>query len=100
MLLVKIAFKVNAAENCSKMAWLLMKDRKKLQHTSDLFPSLFLTSPQIARHGILGVQFDSFFLGEPQYSQPGIPQMFAAHPVSTKMHTPEMLSGNSVSNKQ
>ena len=41
------------------------------------------------------VQIDSSFLDEPRCFPPGIPQTFAVHLVSTKMHTHEMWPGNS-----
>ena len=41
------------------------------------------------------VQIDSSFLDEPRCFPPGIPQTFAVHLASIKMHTHEMLPGNS-----
>ena len=41
------------------------------------------------------VQIDSSFLDEQQCFLPGIPQKFAVHLVSTKMHTRGMLPENS-----
>lgn len=75
---------------------LLQKSTSPKYVTSDLVLSLSWIFQMSLTLLILWVQNGSSFLDEPLCCPPETLQMFAVHLASTKMHTHEMLLGNSV----